>query len=104
MKTWTLAAASVVALVVACGTESSQRTYEAVSCTLQVPASVDSIRFALQQVADGSLDPCSGALKQPERYVAELTRTDRSEPPDAFLQLIFAMRLRHPGEPLPVRP
>ena len=100
-----IAAAALAVLAGACGRESSsQGTAEAVSCSIRVPANPDAIQAALKDVRDGSLDPCAGAIAHPDRYLAELTRIDPADGGDAFVEMVFAMRQRHPGDPVPVRP
>ena len=100
-----IAAAALAVLAGACGRESSsQRTAEAVSCSIRVPANPDAIQAALQKVQDGSLDPCAGAIADPDQYLAELTRIDAADGDDAFVEMVFAMRHRQPGNPVPVRP
>src|SRR5215475_2923115 len=97
MKSLRLTAAAVAVLAAACGPESSQRIAESVSCTIRVAADVDSIRSAVQQVADRTLDPCSGALTQADRDAAVLTRIDRSGEFNGYVELVFLIRFRHPG-------
>ncbi len=96
---WKLTALAVAFVAAACGTESSQQNLQAVSCSVRVAANDDAINAALQQVADGTLDPCSGSLANPERYSAELSRIDRVDGSDAFVEMVFLMRLRHPTDP-----
>ena len=96
---WKLAAVAAAFLAVACGTESSQQNVQAVSCSMRVAANADAIDAALQQVADGTLDPCSGSLANPELYSAEFSRIDAVDGSDAFVEMVFLMRLRHPTDP-----
>ena len=100
MKTqWKLTALAAALLTAACGSESSQRNVEAVSCSMRVAATTDAINAAMQQVADGTLDPCSGSLANREAYSAELSRIDSVDGSDAFVEMVFLMRLRHPTDP-----
>jgi hypothetical protein len=97
---WKLAALAAAVLAAACGTESSsQQNAQAVSCSMRVAANNDAINAALQQVAAGTLDPCSGALASRELYSAELSRIDAVDGNDAFVEMVFLMRLRHPTDP-----
>src|SRR5260370_26264028 len=90
----------LVVVATACGgavqSNAVQRNQAAAQCSLQLAphANADAIQRALQSVADGAIDPCSGALAHPELYTADLSRTD--ETPDGHLGLAFSMRLLHP--------
>ena len=100
-----LVIAVLTALAAACGgQESQERNDQAVECSLKVAANADAIRVALQQVADGTIDPCSGALTEANRYSAELGRIDPDDASDGYVRMVFAMRLRNPTAPRTDRP
>lgn len=102
---WKLVIAAVTALAAACGGQDAQeRNVQAVECSLKVANNAQAIQLALQQVADGQLDPCSGALTDAGRYSAELGRIDRTDGSDAYVSMVFMMRLRSPTDPRTVRP
>lgn len=101
---WKIVIPVLTALAAACGQDVEQRNDQAVECSVRVPANADAIRVALQQVADGTLDPCSGALTQASQYSAELGHIDPEDGSDAFVRMVFLMRVRHPTEPRVVRP
>jgi len=102
---WKIAIAVLTALAAACGGQTVQeRSDQAVECSLKVAANAEAIRLALQQVADGTVDPCGGALTEASRYSAELGRIDPDDGSDAYVQMVFTMRLRNPTDPRTVRP
>ena len=102
---WKLVIAVVTALASACGGQDGQeRSDQAVECSVKVAANAEAIRLALQQVADGTIDPCAGALSEASRYSAELGRIDPEDGSDAYVRMVFVMRLRNPTDPRTVRP
>jgi len=74
---------------------------DSAECSLSIAphSSAEAVRSALQAVADGSLDPCAGAMAQREQYKASFLRIDQGERND-----ILVFRMQHRGDPLVVRP
>ena len=70
-------------------------------CSLSLPphSNAEAIDRALQAVADGSLDPCGGALLQREQYDASFLRIDQGDLSD-----VIFFRMLHRNERLVVRP
>ncbi len=104
----TLVLPFLVVVATACGgavqSNAVQRNQAAAQCSLQLAphANADAIQRALQSVADGAIDPCSGALAHRELYSADLSSIE--ETPDGYVVLVFWMRLLHPGEQPTQRP
>lgn len=110
-KNWKLIAVPVL-FAVACGgtiqreTAPANDTAGSVECSLALAphSNAAALQQAVQDVVDGSLDPCAGSLPQRELYGASLARIDEDGGMDRFLVLVFRMRLLHPLQPSPLRP
>jgi len=72
------------------------------SIKLAPDTSADAIQRMVQQVTEGLVDPCAGALPRRDLYSAQLASTD--ETPDGFIELRFWMRLLHPWNSPTERP
>jgi hypothetical protein len=100
-----LAAVAAAVLAGACGTESQTGALQDFSCTLKVRDDPRAINEALQQVHDGTLDACNGALTAIDQYSAEAVRIDRLDGSDAgYVDIVFMLRLRRVNGPLPQMP